>query len=51
MNKEMKEVAELMASHFLETMPKEIWDTYKERKLHEKLAFFWCWCEEVKDET
>lgn len=42
---EGKRVAEI----FLDTIPEDIYDRLKEKKLHEQLAYFYCWIEEMRD--
>lgn len=49
MNHQRKVLAQQAASMFLDNMPADIWEKYQHKRLHEQLAFFFCWLEEMKD--
>ncbi len=49
MNEDRAAEGRRVAEIFLETMPEEVFDRYKEKKVHHQLAYFYCWVAEMKE--
>ncbi len=49
MNEQLKKDGYKAAEIFIATMPTDIEKEFKSRSLQHKLAFFYCWIEEMKD--
>ena len=51
MNEQMMNSGFYISDLFLQTMPKDVAEKWLEDDTHSKLAYFWCWCEELKREA